>query len=69
MSASGWRHRAEKRGGCFMRKRLLSGLLAVSMMFSLCPASAFADDTRGGISPDAVSVQEVDTENDAADPQ
>ena len=49
MSANGWRHRAEKRGGCFMRKRLLSGLLAVSMMFSLCPASAFADDTGGGI--------------------
>lgn len=51
MSASGWRHRAEKRGGCFMRKRLLSGLLAVSMMFSLCPASVFADDTGGGINP------------------
>lgn len=53
-----------------MRKRLLSGLLAVSMMFSLCPASAFADDTGGGVLiPDAVSMQEVDTENDAADPQ
>ena len=53
-----------------MRKRLLSGLLAVSMMFSLCPASVFADDTGGGVLiPDAVSMQEVDTENDAADPQ
>ncbi len=54
-----------------MRKRLLSGLLAVSMMFSLCPASVFADDTGGGgvLIPDAVSMQEVDTENDAADPQ
>lgn len=52
-----------------MRKRLLSGLLAVSMMFSLFPVSAFAEDTGGGISPDAVSMQEVDTENDAADPQ
>ena len=31
-----------------MRKRLLSGLLAVSMMFSLSPASVFADDTGGG---------------------
>lgn len=31
-----------------MRKRLFSGLLAVSMMFSLCPASVFADDTGGG---------------------
>lgn len=53
-----------------MRKRLLSGLLAVSMMFSLCPASVFADDTGGGVLiADAVSMQEVDTENDAADPQ
>lgn len=52
-----------------MRKRLLSGLLAVSMMFSLCPASVFADDTGGVLIPDAVSMQEVDTENDAADPQ
>lgn len=34
-----------------MRKRLLSGLLAVSMMFSLCPVSAFADYTGGGINP------------------
>ena len=50
-----------------MRKRLLSGLLAVSMMFSLFPVSAFAEDTGGGISPDAVSVQEVDAENDADD--
>ena len=31
-----------------MRKRLLSGLLAVSMMFSLFPVSAFAED-RGGV--------------------
>lgn len=52
-----------------MRKRLLSGLLAVSMMFSLFPVSAFAEDTGGGINPDAVSMQEVDTKNDAADPQ
>ena len=50
-----------------MRKRLLSGLLAVSMMFSLFPVSAFAEDTGGGISPDAVSVQEADAENDADD--
>lgn len=33
----------------------------------LCPASVFADDT-GVLIPDAVSTQEVDTENDAADP-
>lgn len=46
-----------------MRKRLLSGLLAVSMMFSLFPVSAFAENTGGGISPDAVSVQNIDEQN------
>lgn len=49
-----------------MKKRLLSGLLALSMMFSLCPASAFAVYTGGGNVPDTVSVQETDVENGAA---
>ena len=47
-----------------MKLRLLSGILAASMMLSLCPVSAFADGTGGGISPDAVTAQELDTEND-----
>ena len=31
-----------------MKKRLLSVLLAASMVLSLCPVSAFADYTGGG---------------------
>ena len=50
-----------------MKKRLLSALLAVAMMFSLFPASAFAsaDQTRGGV--DVSTPQTLDTENDPAD--
>lgn len=50
-----------------MKKRLLSALLAVAMMFSLFPASAFAsaDQTRGGV--DVSTPQTLDTENDLAD--
>lgn len=51
-----------------MKKRLLSGLLALSMMFSLFPVSAFASEnyTGGGVDlPDAATVQELDVENDA----
>ena len=31
-----------------MKLRLLSGVLAASMMLSLCPVSAFAEYTGGG---------------------
>ena len=50
-----------------MKKRLLSALLTVAMMFSLFPASAFAsaDQTRGGV--DVSAPQTLDTENDLAD--
>lgn len=50
-----------------MKKRLLSALLTVAMMFSLFPASAFAsaDQTRGGV--DVSTPQTLDTENDPAD--
>lgn len=50
-----------------MKKRLLSALLTVAMMFSLFPASAFAsaDQTRGGV--DVSTPQTLDTENDLAD--
>lgn len=49
-----------------MKKRVLSMVLALSMMLTLFPASAFAaGDTGGGINPDKATPQSVDTENAA----
>ena len=49
-----------------MKKRLLSALLAVSMMLSLFPTSAFADGEPhgGGYSSGTSTAQELDAEND-----
>lgn len=49
-----------------MKKRLLSALLAVAMMFSLFPASAFASADQTG-EVDVSTPQTLDTENDPAD--
>ena len=46
-----------------MKKRLLSLLLAASMVLGLCPASAFAVDTGGGIFPDEVTAQNIEEQN------
>ena len=49
-----------------MKKRLLSALLTVAMMFSLFPASAFASADQTG-EVDVSTPQTLDTENDPAD--
>ena len=45
-----------------MKLRLLSGVLAASMVLSLYPVSAFAEYTGEGISHDAVTAQEPDAD-------
>ena len=46
-----------------MKKRLLSLLLAASMVLGLCPASAFASHTGGGMLPDEVTAQNIEEQN------